>query len=351
MRRLLALTCVLALVAFACGDDDATDTTTAGETTTTAAPTTTAAVTTTAAETTTTEATVDLADPAGWPLTAPDLVLPVTFVDGIGNEVTVTSVDRIGSMYGTASEILWTLGLGDRIVVIEGTTQYPAELAALPNVGFFRALPAEGILAEAPEVLFVSPDAGPPEVLESLEAAGVVVVRLPAMTADIGSFEAIVDMLGVAVGAPDHAAALADALVAAYDEVAMDAPDDAPVVLYAVARGQNVFLTGLDSPSNTFIGAAGFTSAAAVLGLETSAPLTPEAIVVADPAVIITTASSAGQAGGPDAFMAMPGIAESTAGLEGALIVWDDDAEIQQWTPRTPGMLLELRERLAGLTG
>ena len=171
------------------------------------------------------------------------------------------------------------------------------------------------------------------------------------MDANIESFEAIVDMIGVAVGAPDHAAALADALVTGYGDIAMDPAGDAPVVAYGVARGQNVMLTGLDSPSNTLIAAAGYRSAALVLGLDTAAPLTPEAFVVANPDVILTTRSSVTQAGGEEAFLALPGVAESTAGQNGALIVWEDDAEIQQWTPRTAMAVARLHQLLDELLG
>lgn len=351
---ILAGTVVMALTLAGCGGSDfaASETTAAtSEPTTT---TTAAATTTTVAETTTTTAaptTVDVGDPANWPLEPPALDLPVTFTDGAGNEVTVTSVDRIGSVYGSASEILWTLGLGDNIVVIEGTTQYPAELAALPSVGFFRSLPVEGILAQEPDVLFASSDAGPPETMEALAAAGVVVVIVPDTTPEPDSLTALIETIGEAVGAGETAEPLAAALRSAYDGVASEPAADAPVVAYAVARGQNVFMTGLDSPSNTFIAAAGYTSAAQVLGLDNAAPLTPEAMVVANPAVIITTRTSVEQAGGEEAFMALPGVAESDAGINGALIVWEDDSAIQQWTPRSAATVQQLKALLEGLTG
>jgi iron complex transport system substrate-binding protein len=352
MKKLPALICALVVVAAACGGSEGTETTAAP--TTEPPTTTTAAPSTTAAETTTTIESVeelDYGDPANWPLTAPELELPVTFVDGIGNEVTVTKADRIGSLYGTATEILWDLGLGDRLVVIDSTSQYPAELADIPNVGFFQVLPAEGIIAEAPDVLFVSPAAGPPETLEAVEAAGTVIVRIPDMTEEIESFEEIVDMLGVATGMPDHAAAFADAVCEGVAEAMAEPAEEAPVVAYAVARGQYVQLTGLDSPSNSIIAAAGYRSLAGELDLEEWVPLTPEAVVSVNPDVILTTRSSAAQAGGAEAFLAMPGFAESTAGQNGAIIVWEDDAGIQLWTPRSAAAILRLRELLEELTG
>jgi iron complex transport system substrate-binding protein len=220
-------------------------------------------------------------------------------------------------------------------------------LASLPNVGFFRALPAEGILAAEPDVVFVPIDAGPPEALEAVAAAGVPVVRVPNDTEDPASLQAKAELVGSALGASDHAVALADVVVEEYENRALNAESDAPVVLYAVARGQNVFLTGLDNPSNAMIGAAGFRTVAGELGLAEATPLTPEALVAADPSVVVSTRSSVEQAGGEEAFLGLAGIAETTAGQSAALVVWEDDQSIQQWTPRAPETVTALVEQVA----
>jgi iron complex transport system substrate-binding protein len=350
-RLFVAPLLLVALVGAACGDDDETAaTTTVAEDTTTS----TAAAddpVEDAAPTTTTTVDDGGYDPASYPLEAVEPVLPATVTDASGAEVTVTAADRIGSMSGAVSELLWTLGYGDRIVVIEGTTRYPDELATLPNVGFFRALPAEGILAEAPDVLFVPLDAGPPEALAAIEAAGVVVVRVPIDAPEPESLLDKATLVGSALGVEDHAVSAMASVLAAYADGSIEPTDDAPIVAYAVARGQNVFLTGLDSPSNTHIEAAGYRSAARVLGLAEAAPLTPEALVAADPVVIVTTRTSVDQAGGEAAFLALPGVAQTTAGRNGALVVWEDDQSIQQWTPRAPLTVAELISAIGPLAG
>jgi iron complex transport system substrate-binding protein len=278
-----------------------------------------------------------------------DMALPATVVDASGNELTIERADRIGSLSGAASELLWTLGYGDRIVVIDGTTRYPTELASRPNVGFFRTIPAEGVLAERPDVLFVPLDAGPPEALDAIAAAGVVVVRLPLDTADPSSLQATADVIGQALGIAGHVRDVSDGVVTAFEAASVGVAADAPLVAYAVARGQNVFLTGLDNPSNAMISAAGFRTVAGELGLAAPTPVTPEALVVADPGVIVTTRSSVMQAGGEDAFLAIPGIAQSQAGRNRALVIWEDDQSIQLWTPRAPQTVMALVEQITAV--
>lgn len=347
-RRLVVPLLLVALAGTACGNDDGTATT---NTTATVDPSTTAAVESTPVEDTTTTTTTTGYDPSAYPLDAVEPVLPATVTDASGAQVTITAADRIGSMSGAVSELLWTIGYGERIVVIEGTTRYPEELAGLANVGFFRSLPAEGILAQTPDVLFVPVDAGPPEALAAVEAAGVVVVRVPI---DAPEPESLLDkarLVGAALGVEEHAVSTVEAVLTAYEAASVAPIPDAPIVAYAVARGQNVFLTGLDSPSNTHIEAAGFRSAARVLGLTEGTPLTPEALVAADPVVIVTTRTSVDQAGGADAFLALAGVAQTTAGRNGALLVWEDDQSIQQWTPRAPLTVTELVAAIGPLVG
>lgn len=348
VARPLAVLMALVLVAPACGDDD--DGSAAGDPAPTETP------------------TVELVEgdhegdhegdpgsggfePDSWPLQTGGPTLPAVVTDATGGEVTIVAAERIGSMPGSVSEVLWTLGYGDHIVVIDSTTRYPAELAGLPNVGFFRSLPAEGLIAQSPDVLFVPLDAGPPEALAAVEAAGVAVVRLPIDGPGVESLRSTIELVGGALGDLDHARNLADAVVGEFESVSVEPAADAPIVAYAVARGQNIMLTGLDNPSNTFVAAAGYRPAASILELSEAAPLTPEAMVLADPAVIVTTRTSVEQAGGEGAFLAAPGIAQTTAAKNGALVVWEDDQSIQLWTPRAPLTVAALAEAISSAIG
>ncbi|MCC6435666.1 MAG: ABC transporter substrate-binding protein [Acidimicrobiales bacterium] len=319
----------------------------AGSSTATSATGTSASATSSGAATATTAAMA-----ASWPLTAPAASLPATVTDATGASVTVTSIERIASLQGDITEILWTLGLADRIAVVDTTSVYPASiLQQKPNAGFFRTLAAEGLLAQNPTVVLAHPGAGPVEVIDAVRNAGVPVVFIPELNGtDLAEAGQKIRLVGAAVGLADHAETLASQVeeeITAATAAAKAAAKGSPVAAYIVPRGQQVFLTGMDNPSNAIITAAGGTPAAKVLNLDKAAPLTPEALIGAQPEFVISTFTGVEQAGGEAAFLGIAGIAESPAGQNKQLIVFDDSF-IQQFGPRTGQAVTALAERLHG---
>ena len=324
------------------------DTGAASSTATSATETSASATSSGAADATTTTA----ATAASWPLTAPPASLPATVTDATGASVTVSSIERIASLQGDITEILWTLGLADRIAVVDTTSVYPASiLQQKPNAGFFRTLAAEGLLAQKPTVVLAHPGAGPVEVIDAVRNAGVPVVFIPELNGtDLAEAGQKIRLVGAAVGLADHAETLASQVeeeITAATAAAKAAAKGSPVTAYIVPRGQQVFLTGMDNPSNAIITAAGGTPAAKVLNLDKAAPLTPEALIGAQPEFVISTFTGVEQAGGEAAFLGIAGIAESPAGQNKQLIVFDDSF-IQQFGPRTGQAVTALAERLHG---
>ena len=71
---------------------------------------------------------------------------------------------RILSIGGDVTEILYALKAQGKIIAVDSTSQFPAEaLKEKPNVGYLRALSAEGVLSTNPSVIIASKDAGPPD--------------------------------------------------------------------------------------------------------------------------------------------------------------------------------------------
>ena len=86
---------------------------------------------------------------------------------------------RVISIDGSITEIVYALGQQGRLVGVDTTSRYPAEAQQLPQVGYMRQLSVEGILSLQPELILTSEDAGPASVFEQLQAAGITIVRTP----------------------------------------------------------------------------------------------------------------------------------------------------------------------------
>jgi iron complex transport system substrate-binding protein len=134
----------------------------------------------------------------------------LTVRDATGRYVTVNDASRIVSVGGAVTEILYALGLSDRVVAIDTTSLYPAQaLKEKRNVGYMRALAAEGVLGLNPSLVLAIDGAGPKETVAVLEQATVPLVRVP----DHYTAEGIVEkvrMIADVAGAHDQGECLAN---------------------------------------------------------------------------------------------------------------------------------------------
>jgi iron complex transport system substrate-binding protein len=127
---------------------------------------------------------------------------------------------RIVSIGGAVTEILYALGAEQRIVAVDSTSFYPPRaLKEKPNVGYMRALSAEGVLGLNPSLILASEGSGPKETVAVLKTAGVPYVTVPDHFTGAGIIEKI-EVIAAAIGAAEHGACLAKIVRADLDALA-----------------------------------------------------------------------------------------------------------------------------------
>lgn len=269
--------------------------------------------------------------------------LPVTVTDVNGKSVTVTDVSRIVPLSGDVAEILWTIGLGANIVGADVSAVYPPELTQLPRIGFERQLSAEGILSLNPTLVIGKEQAGPPNVLNQVREAGVPVV-IVAEPQTIEAPVAKIRSVSAAVGLVAEGEALAmktqgeiDAALA----LAATATSKPTVMFHYVRGGGTQLIGGSGSVADAIVEAAGGIDAGVAAGIQGFMPVTAEAMVAAQPDVILVPKSGAESIGGIDAVLEIPGVAETPAGKNGQILAYDD-LLLLGMTPRTGQMLMDL---------
>jgi iron complex transport system substrate-binding protein len=250
---------------------------------------------------------------------------------------------RIISLGGAITETVWALDGGDLVVAVDDSSQYPGEAANLPKVGYYRMISAEGVLSLRPDLILAHQQSGPPEAMTQLERAGARIVRING-THSIDGCLARVREVGLAIGKTNEANALVDRMEEQLASLPPQ-PDAARGVLFIFARGAGALnVSGTGTAADTMIRLAGGRNV--MTEFSGYRPLTAEAVVVADPEVILMTSDGARGMGGVDAVWDLPGIKATTAYQQRRAIVMDD-LLLLGFGPRLPEALRTLREKLA----
>ena len=112
--------------------------------------------------------------------------------DASGRAVAIADTSRIVSIGGSITEILYALGLQQKIVAVDTTSLFPpAALQEKPNVGYMRQLSAEGVLALAPTLVLALQGSGPKETIDVLETSKIPFVAVPDKFSGAGIVEKI----------------------------------------------------------------------------------------------------------------------------------------------------------------
>lgn len=101
------------------------------------------------------------------------LILALALSVSIESYAGERSSDRIVSAGGSITEIMYELGLGENIIAVDTSSSFPPQVTALPDVGYFRSLAAEGLMSLNPQMLVAARGAGPAVVLDQIRALGV----------------------------------------------------------------------------------------------------------------------------------------------------------------------------------
>lgn len=274
-------------------------------------------------------------------------VLPVTITDKDGKPVTIKDASRIIPLNGDIAEVVWALGLGGNVVGTDTSATYPAAAAAATKIGYQRTLSAEGILALQPTLILGNEAAGPPAVIEQLRAAGVTVVLLKHPTTIDAVPQKIRDIAG-ALGVAERGDVLAKQTQGEVDAARTLAKSatSRPTVMFLYLRGSATQIaSGKGYSAESLITGANAVDAGAASGITNTAPLTPEALVAAQPQVLLLLDAGLQSVGGVDGLLKIPGIAQTPAGKERKVVSLDDQY-LLGFGPRVGQALADLTRAL-----
>ncbi|MFY4260866.1 heme/hemin ABC transporter substrate-binding protein [Achromobacter xylosoxidans] len=249
---------------------------------------------------------------------------------------------RVVTLGGTVTEIVYGLGQGERLVGDDQSSLYPEAATRLPRVGYYRAVPVEGVLALQPDLVLASEQAGPPDALKRLGEVGVRVVSVP----DAPSVDSLKARIRAVAAALDVAPAGEQMVRDVTGELARAEamPATRARALLLINRSGAPQGAGRGTAAAEIMRLAGLDNVLA--GQQGYKPLSPEAIGALAPDLIIVTRESLQASGGLEGFTRLPGIAATQAAAKQRIIVMDD-LLILGLGPRLPQALIQLKQEAA----
>jgi iron complex transport system substrate-binding protein len=265
--------------------------------------------------------------------------------DAEGKPIARGDAGRLIVIGGALTEIVYALGAEAGLVAVDTTSQYPPDaLKRLPNVGYMRALSAEGVLSLKPTLIPAEGDAGPPAVLAQLRNAGAPLVLLrksPTPDGVVYKMRAVARVLGKDAEGEKLASAYSADMAALAAAVAK--AERRPKVVFLLNASRGLLAAGQDTAADHMITLAGGINA--IQGYTGYKPLSGEAVIAGKPDVILATEHGLAQIGGAPRLLERPELAETPAGRE-KRVVGLDALLVLGFGPRTPMGVRFLAEKL-----
>jgi len=277
--------------------------------------------------------------------------LPATVQSADDVAVTIVDSSRIIVLNEAIAEIVIALGFIDNIIGRDATTTLDA-LMAVPKVSSGHDISAESVLALNPTLVIGDTRSGPPEAIQQLRGAGLAIVLAPEVW-QLKDVAPRIELIAAALGAQDFGKQLVTKTQSDIDEAlkTLDKSTAAPRVAFIYVRGTaSVFLLGgKESGADEMIRSAGGIDVGSDLGLAPFTPLTSEAIVNANPDIIVVTTRGLASVGGIDGLLELPGIAQTPAAMNRAVVSIDDDL-LFSFGPRTGELIVQMSQAFKTLT-
>jgi iron complex transport system substrate-binding protein len=173
------------------------------------------------------------------PSTSPSPSSPVIITDDLGRSVSIkTAPQRIISLAPSNTEILFSLGLDDKIVGVSDYCNYPEAAKSKPHVAGYSTPDIEKIVSLQPDLVLAS-DIHKTEVIPALEKLGITVLAFKPATLDAVMKD--ISLAGSVTGRGQSAGAIVSSLQKRIQAVA-----DKTAALTSAARPRVLYITWHD---------------------------------------------------------------------------------------------------------
>jgi iron complex transport system substrate-binding protein len=269
-----------------------------------------------------------------------------------------TRPQRIVSTAPSITEMLFALGVGDRVVGVSRFCNYPPEVQKLPKVGSYVRPDVEAIARLTPDLVILQRKGSSTDVTDRLNALHIPFIDVPhTMLEDIFTE---IQIIGKAAGVPDRSSSLIAQIKVSLDTIQSKAKAmPSPRVLVILDRQQgtlnNLIAVGPNNYVNQILEIAGGTNVLAQPDLPQYPRISIETVLRQNPDVIIdlsgTQETEAARRASRTASVALWGQYRDLAAVRAGRVYAGTTDSLVVPGPRTPIAAQRLFDFVHGIGG
>lgn len=253
----------------------------------------------------------------------------------------VPQVTRVIALANGSAEIISAMGYRNILIGRDIASSDP-DLESVEIVTSGHQIIPEKILSLSPDLVLIDDSSGPQSALSALESAGITTVLI-SQAWTLADMEKKVSEVAAAVGAEEAGRELQKTLSAAGNQATPIATGTKIAFLYLRGTSSIYLIGGRGSGADSLISAIGATDIGAQTLSNPFNPMTSEALARLNPDVFLVMSKGLESVGGVEGLLALPGIKQSSAGKNRAIISVDDSL-LLSFGPRTPSLITQLAQ-------
>ncbi len=247
---------------------------------------------------------------------------------------------------GSITEIVYFLGMEDKLVGVDITSNFPKEAKKLKSIGYLRNLSIEGILSLSPGLVLAEEDIGPPIIVNQLRKTSIdlrIIKEKNNLNGIHNKIVCISKILNASLEDNKDYVELQKKLYRVRNLKKINSKKIKKILLILMMRGSSPVVAGKNTSGQGFIEMIGHENS--MKNLNGWKPVSSEEIIKKNPDYIIITKRAFKSFSSLDQFLSIPGISSTLAAKKKNIIV-KDGMSMLGFGPRTINVALDIDKKI-----
>ena len=247
---------------------------------------------------------------------------------------------------GSITEIVYFLGMEDKLVGVDITSNFPKEAKKLKSIGYLRNLSIEGILSLSPGLVLAEEDIGPPIIVNQLRKTSIdlrIIKEKNNLNGIRNKIMCISKILNTSLDENEDFIEFENKLHMVKKLKKINSEKIKKILLILMMRGASPVVAGKNTSGQGFIDMIGHENS--MNDLNGWKPVSSEEIIKKNPDYIIITKRAFKNFSSLDQFLSVPGISSTLAAKKKNIIV-KDGMSMLGFGPRTINVALDIDKKI-----